>query len=99
MPVCYLQILFLSTLKNLIEYFMEQFTDECVMYVVWHPMTLITFQSHFSTLRGYNFVIKTALIDIDRKEVFNVHSDRLRFFALVPRPRWCGPARLKYQFR
>ena len=94
MPVCYLQILFLSTLKNLIEYFMEQFTDECVMYVVWHPLTLITFQSHFSTLRGYNFVIKTALIDIDRKEVFNVHSDRLRFFALVPRPR-CDSAVLR----
>ena len=69
------------------------------MYVVWHPEALITVQSHFSTLRGYNVVIKTALIYIDRKEVFNVHSDRLRLFALVPRPRWCGPAHLEYQFR
>ena len=78
---------------------MEQITECYVMCVPCCTETLIAFQSHFSTVRGYNLIVKTALIDIDRKEVFHVCPDRFGLSALVPRPRWCGPARLKYQFR
>src|SRR6266487_3223001 len=78
-------------------FFREQKLGSIVMYML--ALLKPRFQVNFSTVRGYNLRGKTALIDIDRKEVFHAYSSSISLFAPVPRPRGCEPARRKYQFR